>query len=363
MRVEILYGILGSNLGDLCLYQTLESALLKMGVRVQSHEPFHPKEMLGYGPAYDPAGWARLVDEAMKSPSADRIRAADAVIGVGGGRIHSFFMGKDYDSSGSVFVLSEFLLAKALNKPMMLVSQTLAPLIENHVQPVLDAVGRAKSFCCRDPYSYTVAQRIGLPAVRVNDMAFLTRPDVIPSKAIDLGISLRDDRIIAYNEPNHPGLDWVRALKMHYSMMFVTSEPGMDKNMPYRLGLATMKQEFSDTPGQSWLSFLANVGACRVIISDRLHTLIAAAIMGVPFIPIHAEGTLKNEGLVASLGYPVPCMMPYEHYSRLLWLVEDLMQNKFPLGGYDYGAAVRIAQRYAQVNVDEIAKFLEGVLT
>jgi polysaccharide pyruvyl transferase WcaK-like protein len=356
----LLFANLGGNIGDLCIIENtidglrsrftdcaltiallpnrqrkdLIEILLKKYENIRIVSAFNKDTSLKYFFApekwtpYLVKVWFQLVIlRARSSALADSFARADGVFGVGGGHWKGF--------RTSLNMLALLKVASERCDNVVLLPQSLPRSVPGGIQLVMpDALRNITSIYFRDPESLRQAKRIGLrDAVLLPDTVFLagSKPvRTVPDKSNPaIAINLRSDT---------PGLKpdrWDRLT----SVLRVMKEKGCvikafttyaqkDKAV---LQMFSMSKDVEIVNVNTVEDTLATISSSDVVISDRLHVLIFATIVGTPMIPVSYIS--KIQGYVEQLDYPItvsgftelswdrhiaPILRDWESYHRLL---------------------------------------------
>jgi polysaccharide pyruvyl transferase WcaK-like protein len=227
------------------------------------------------------------------------IAAADGVIMNGGGLLADHLVRY---LPGRMFALHAALQA---GRPTAIVNYSFAvtrPELLDWVAPVMRGI---TLHAVRESRSRERLLDIGVDPRRImvtRDAAFATMPPTAPTLTSDtptIAIQVRGDRT--------PDLDaWVEliaALRTRFGARVVYLA-GCHKHDPPIQAALQQRSDLDNVGAPGNVDELkAAIAGSHVLITDRYHGLVFAAMTGTPFVPMTST-TLKTAGLVADLDYP-----------------------------------------------------------
>jgi polysaccharide pyruvyl transferase CsaB len=271
------------------------------------------------------------------SAVASAVRAADVVVSGGGGLLQSATSLRSL-----LYYASIIREAKRAGRKAAIFAQGIGPLNYFGREVVKRACANVDLATVRDEASQGTLQAL-LPNVRVHlcaDPVFLASDEPAPAaRQLLAREGLRDDigDVVAVVVRRGAALDQVMeklaALVDHLAsehgahIVFVPLQPPHDADAASAVIRRCKSAPVLLGGGYDLPAMTALLARCSAVISMRLHALILAARLGVPFVAVPSDP--KISALAASLAYPLPPLQrdsrPDELADRL-WSARDALR-------------------------------------
>jgi polysaccharide pyruvyl transferase WcaK-like protein len=250
-----------------------------------------------------------LINRARRSSLAVAFRSADAVLGVGGGHWSGF--------DKPMNMLALFRVASELCKTVVLLPQSLPEAISPGVKRLMPAaLGNVAAIYLRDPTSLQAARDAQLPRTRLlPDTVLLSDPPQLgrerPGHPPTVAICLRWNTA-RLREDGWTDLE--KAAQMIRSrgarLLTFTTHASEDASITRRW---TSMPGLDHVPVDSIDNVLSVLASADIVISDRLHALIWATVVGTPIVPVLSLP--KVRGYARYLRTPIAVA----HFGELSW--------------------------------------------
>ncbi|HME81846.1 MAG TPA: polysaccharide pyruvyl transferase CsaB [Candidatus Eremiobacteraceae bacterium] len=244
----------------------------------------------------------------------DAVRAADVTVSGGGGLLQSATSLRSL-----LYYASVIREAKRAGRKAAIFAQGIGPLNYFGREVVKRSCARVDLACVRDELSQGTLKAL-LPGVEVRlsaDPVFLADAAESPqARAALVREGLRDDLrdVVAVVVRRGPALDQVterlvsvcdRLASRHGAhVVFVPLQPPHDAEAAITVIRRCKSAPALLTGGYDLATMTALLSRCSAVISMRLHALILAARLAVPFLAVPYDP--KIEALTAGLAYPMP---------------------------------------------------------
>jgi len=293
------------------------------------------------------------------------IHSSDVVVSGGGGLLQTATSLRSL-----MYYVGIIREAQAANRAAAIFAQGIGPLDFIGKQIVRRTCYDIKLACVRDESSATLLRSI-LPRVTVRltaDPVFLAKPvPSIASEAMLAREGLRDLRgelvavVVRHASFFDRILPQIAALVDRLSMRHGAQVVLLPLQVPDDADAATQViRRCKSAPvlmsgGYDLPEMAAILGRCAAVVSMRLHALIVAATLGVPFIALPYDP--KVVALMQSLDYPQPALLPG---SKVDELVDDFWLHRARLSKQLLSAVPPLAAR-ALLAFDWLEELVERV--
>ena len=280
------------NIGDESILRTLVTSLRERipdcSLTVLSHDPAATREKYG----------VEAVERMSPLAIARAVRRCDMLISGGGSLL------QDVTSSKSHYYLAIIRFAQLLGKKVFIYSQGIGPIEKDaDRRATARALRRADGIVVRDERSAALLAEIGVPAERV----VITADPVIRMKKTDRAVGETILRRAGVTQDGRPVVGWairernrdsrfvaevlrsIRWLKETYNAQSVLIPFHYEEDGEVCRHIASqLPDDTAVCLDEKYLSedMLSIIGCMDLLVGVRLHSLIYAAIMGVPLIGI-----------------------------------------------------------------------------
>ena len=273
------------------------------------------------------------------------IEAADLVVFNAGGLL------ADHLSNYLPERLFELHLAKRLGKPVVLANYSLATHRAEHAALAAPVMRAVDLHVLREARSRKLLLDMGVPEERILcsvDAAFaLPLMSARPGGRPKIGLMVRGDRAVDYAA----WTDFIDRLaattgaEIHYLPNCAKYDPPVRARLAKRVDLA------DDGSMPDLQQSLDRVAQMSMLITDRYHGVVFAALAGVAVQPVSAT-THKTPGLLTELGYPQGCEPPLSTGG-----VEHLLEQALAAWEHRQALAAQIGQGGARLRARVFADY------